>query len=47
MGLVQRIAVEPHLTSRPVQVLPEGKRQLEIVRMRGMRFDRQRTTLES
>lgn len=30
VGLSQRIAVEPHLTSRSVQVLPETEGQVEI-----------------
>lgn len=30
-GLVQRVAVEPHLTSRPIQVFPEGERQVGVV----------------
>ncbi|MFD9085220.1 hypothetical protein [Streptomyces erythrochromogenes] len=28
---MQRIAVEPHLTSRSVKVLPEAERQVEVV----------------
>ncbi len=31
VGLVQRVAVEPHLTGRSVQVLQEGERQVEVV----------------
>lgn len=31
VGLVQRVAVEPHLTGRSVQVLPEGERQVEVI----------------
>ncbi|MEU5282250.1 hypothetical protein AB0G87_38320 [Streptomyces asoensis] len=31
VGWVQRIAVEPHLTSCSVEVLPEGEWQVEVV----------------
>lgn len=31
VGLVQRVAVEPHLPGCPIQVLPEGERQVEGV----------------
>ncbi len=31
VGFVQRIGVKPHLTSRLVQVVPEGERQVEVV----------------
>lgn len=31
VGFVQRIGVKTHLTSRLVQVVPEGERQVEVV----------------
>ncbi|TQK42432.1 hypothetical protein FBY35_3837 [Streptomyces sp. SLBN-118] len=31
VGFVQRIAVEPHLTSCSVEVLPEGERQVDVI----------------
>ncbi|WP_329523710.1 hypothetical protein [Streptomyces griseoaurantiacus] len=31
VGCVQRIAVEPHLSSCSVEVLPEGEWQVEVV----------------
>jgi hypothetical protein len=31
VGFVQRIAIEPHVTSCSIEVLPEGQRQVEVV----------------